>query len=82
MRKENTVYAYSISMDAAELELACPCGYENCKPHPPVVNDFVACVGCKAVLRPVRRPDPPEIRPGHEMRGLGVPSLGQTPVQR
>ena len=68
-------------MDGVELELVCPCGYENFEriivqrePQPPVVTDFVACVGCKAVyFSPVRRPDPPEIRPGHEMRGLGGP---------
>jgi len=68
-------------MDGAELELACPCGYENFerivvqrKPHPPVVTDLVACVGCKAVyFAPVLRPDPPEIRPGHGMRGIGGP---------
>ena len=66
-------------MDGVELELACPCGYENFerivvqrKPHPPVVTDFVACVGCKAMyFAPVRRLDPPEIRPGHGMLGIG-----------
>ena len=44
------------------------------KPHPALVTDFVACVGCKAVyFAPLPRTDPPEIRPGHEMRGLGGP---------
>ena len=68
-------------MDGVELELVCPCGYENFeriavqrKPHPPVVTDFVACVGCKAMyFAPVRRPDPPETQPGQEMRGIGGP---------
>ena len=68
-------------MDGVELELVCPCGHENFerivvqrKPHPPVVTDFVACVGCKAVyFAPLRRPDPPEIRLGHGMGGLGGP---------
>ena len=43
-------------MDGVEFELVCPCGYENFerivvqrRPHPPVVTDFVACVGCRAV---------------------------------
>ena len=43
-------------MHADELELTCPCGYENFerivvqrKPHPPIVTDFVACVGCKTM---------------------------------
>jgi hypothetical protein len=68
-------------MDGVELELVCPCGYENFerivvqrKPHPAVVTHFVACVGCKAMyFAPVRRLDPPEIRPGHEMGGIGGP---------
>ena len=68
-------------MHGVELQLVCPCGYENFerivvqrKPHPAVVTDFVACVGCKAMyFAPVRRPDPPENLPGHEMRGLGGP---------
>ena len=66
-------------MDGVELELVCPCGYENFerivvqrKPHAAVVTDFVACVGCKAMyFAPVRRLDGPETRPGHEMRGIG-----------
>ena len=43
-------------LDGAELELACPCGYENFervivqrKPHAPIITDFVACVGCKTM---------------------------------
>jgi len=63
------------------LKLVCPCGYENFErivvqrePHPPVVTDFVACVGCRAVyFSPVRRTDPPESRPGQEMREIGGP---------
>jgi len=70
-----------LAMDGVELELACPCGYENFerivvhrKPHPALVTDFVACVGCKTMYwAPLRQLDPPEIRPGHEIRGLGGP---------
>jgi hypothetical protein len=43
-------------MDGPELELVCPCGFENFerivvqrKPNAPIVTDFVACVGCKAM---------------------------------
>ena len=51
-------------MDGVELDLICPCGYENFerivvqrKPHPPIVTDFVACVGCKTMyFSPVPRP--------------------------
>jgi len=68
-------------MDGAELELSCPCGYETFerivvqrKPHPPLVTDFVASLGCKAMyFARVRRPDPPEIRLGHGMLGIGGP---------
>jgi hypothetical protein len=64
-----------------ELELVCPCGYENFervvvqrKPHPPIVTDFVACVGCKAMYwAPPPSALPPEIRPGHGMMGIGGP---------
>jgi hypothetical protein len=85
------LYAYTVSwLGGVELELACPCGYENFerivvqrKPHPPVATDFVASVGCKAMYcAPLRRPDQPEIWPGQEMRGIGGPSLDPTPVQR
>ena len=77
-------------MDGVELELVCPCGYENFerivvqrKPHPAVVTDFVACVGCKAVyFAPLRRPEPPEIRPGQEMRGIGGPEPRRDTGQR
>jgi len=47
---------YSGRVAGAELEIACPCGFENFerivvqrKPHPPIVTDFVACVGCKTM---------------------------------
>jgi len=47
-------------------------GFVRRKPHPALVTDFLACVGCKAVyFAPVRRLDPPEIRPGHGMLGIG-----------
>jgi len=68
-------------MDGVELELVCPCGYENFervivqrKPHGPIVTDFVACVGCRTMyLAPVRPADPPDWRPGHEMKAIGGP---------
>lgn len=68
-------------MHGAELELVCPCGYENFerivvqrKPHAPIVTDFVACVGCKTMYwAPLRPLDPEPARPGHEMRGIGGP---------
>jgi len=70
-----------MAMDGVELELACPCGYENFErvvvyrnPHPPIVTDFVACVGCKAMYwAPARPLDPPQHRPGHEMKAIGGP---------
>lgn len=68
-------------MDGVELELVCPCGCENFdrivvqrKPHSPIVTDFVACVGCKAMYwAPQVAPLPPEGRPGHGMMGIGGP---------
>ena len=77
---------YSMAMDGVELELVCPCGFENFervvvnrKPNSPVVTDFVACVGCKAMyFAPVRTLDLPESRPGHEMRGIGGPEKPDT----
>jgi hypothetical protein len=50
-------------MDGVELDLVCPCGYENFervvvhrRPRPSIVTDFVACVGCKAMYwAPLRR---------------------------
>jgi len=68
-------------MDGLELELACPCGYENFervivqrKPHGPIVTDFVACVGCRAMYFAPRRPlDPPEKTIGSNLRAIGGP---------
>jgi hypothetical protein len=59
-------------LDGVELELVCLCGYENFervvvqrKPHAPVVTDFVACVGCKAMnWAPLRPLDPMPPRSG------------------
>ena len=67
------------SLDGAELELVCPCGFENFervivqrKPHPLIVTDFVACVGCKTMYwSPVPMRDAPEWRPGHGMQAIG-----------
>lgn len=66
-------------MDGVELELTCPCGYESFdrvivqrRPHGPIITDFVACVGCKAMYYAPQRPlDPPEQRPGHGMQAVG-----------
>lgn len=68
-------------IDGTELELSCPCGYENFervvvrrKPHDPIVTDFVACVGCKTMyFSPVRPPLPPEASIGSHMKGIGGP---------
>jgi hypothetical protein len=73
---------YSVWVDGVELELVCPCGHENFerivvqrKPHPPIVTDFVACVGCKAMYwAPLRPLDPEPYRIGREMRGIGGPA--------
>lgn len=72
---------YDGRVDGIELDLVCPCGFENFerivvqrKPHPPIITDFVACVGCRAMYwAPLRPLDPEPTRPGHEMRGIGGP---------
>ncbi len=61
-------------MDGVELDLVCLCGHENFervvvqrRPHGPIVTDFVACVGCRAMYwAPQPASLPPEQRPGHE----------------
>jgi hypothetical protein len=68
-------------MDGVELELVCPCGFENFErvivqrlPHAPIVTDFVACVGCRSVyFAPVRRLDPEPCKPGDRMGAIGGP---------
>lgn len=68
-------------MDGVELELVCPCGYENFervivqrRPHGPIVTDFVACVGCRAMyFAPVRPLDPSEYTVGSHMQAHGGP---------
>jgi hypothetical protein len=73
-------------MDAVELELTCPCGHENFervivqrRPGSPIVTDFVACVGCRAVyFSPVPRPDALEVRPGHNLGAIGPPPPPRT----
>ena len=72
---------YHGPMDGVELELVCPCGYENFervivqrKPHGPIVTDFVACVGCRAMYFAPQRPlDPPEYTIGSHMQAHGGP---------
>jgi hypothetical protein len=69
-------------IDGAELELVCLCGHENFqrvvvqrKPNPPIVTDFVACVGCRAMyFAPRPQPDPKPALAGAEMRGIGGPA--------
>src|SRR4051794_9249034 len=44
------------------------------KPHAPIVTDFVACVGCRAMYwSPIPRPDPVAKRPGQDMTAIGGP---------
>lgn len=69
-------------IDGPELELVCLCGYEHFervvvqrKPNSPIVTDFVACVGCRAVyFAPIPKPDPKPALAGVEMRGIGGPA--------
>ena len=73
-------------MDGVELELTCLCGYENFervvvarRPGAPIVTDFVACVGCRAVyFSPVPKPDPREARPGDNLPAYGPPPPPRT----
>jgi hypothetical protein len=68
-------------IDGAELGLACACGHENFervvvqrRPHPPVVTDFVACVGCRSMyFAPLRAKiaQKPALPPGFV--GVGGP---------
>lgn len=68
-------------IDGAELERVCLCGFKNFervvvqrKPSPPIVTDFVACVGCRAMyFAPQPRPDPKPLRPGDDMKAIGWP---------
>jgi hypothetical protein len=68
-------------MDGVELELVCLCGFENFERvvvqrsrHDPIVTDFVACVGCRAMyFAPLARPDPAERQPGDRMGAIGGP---------
>ena len=67
-------------MEGADLELACLCGSENFdrvvvqrRPHGPVVTDFVACVGCRAMyFAPVPSTPLPARRP--DGKGVGGPA--------
>ena len=45
------------------------------KPNPPIVTDFVACVGCRAVyFAPIPKPDAKPALTSSEMRGIGGPA--------
>lgn len=71
-------------IDSVELELACLCGYENFervvvqrKLNAPIVTDFVACVGCRAMyFAPVLPIAAPTLPPGHG-KGIGGPPPGR-----
>ena len=78
-------------MDGVELDLVCPCGYENFervvvhrRPRAPIVTDFVACVGCKAMYwAPLSRavgageaPAPPIAAPPSTPSSPGLKSWG------
>jgi hypothetical protein len=81
-------------VDPEELELTCPCGFENFerivvqrRPHPPVVTDFVACVGCKTMYWAPRAtglpPSPsvrPSIDPAAEASSPGLKTWGGVPA--
>jgi hypothetical protein len=68
-------------IDGAELGLLCACGHENFervvvqrRAHPPIVTDFVACVGCRSMyFAPLRTmaAQKPTLPPGFV--GVGGP---------
>jgi len=85
----DTHYVDTVSVmpqiDDVALELKCPCGYENfervivSRQAGPIVTDFVACVGCKAVyLARLPKPTPPEARPGRNIGAIGPPPPPRT----
>ena len=44
------------------------------KPHDPIVTDFVACVGCRAMYyAPLAPPNPPMRKPGDGIGAIGGP---------
>jgi hypothetical protein len=76
------LYRYTVqTWTGAELELICLCGFENFervvvrrKPHDPIVTDFVACVGCRAMyFAPISLADAPPAGPGDNMGAIGGP---------
>ena len=67
-------------LEGADVGLACLCGSESFervvvqrKPSPPIVTDFVACVGCRAMYF-APQPDPNPALAGAQMRGIGSPA--------
>jgi hypothetical protein len=69
-------------LEGADLGLVCLCGYENFErvvvqraPHAPIVTDFVACVGCKAMyFAPLPKPRGPSAEDlGKRMMAIGGP---------
>ena len=74
-------------MPADEFELTCPCGYEyferivvQRRPHPPIVTDFVACMGCKTMYWAPQALSPPSqpssVRPTPSLRPAEASSPG------
>lgn len=68
-------------MDGANSELTCPCGYENFERvivervlGRPIVTDFVACVGCRAMyFAPLPVPAPVPLPDGHGIGTMVLP---------
>ena len=71
------------SLEGVELELQCACGHENFErvvvqrpPGAPIVTDFVACVGCRAMyFAPLPKADPRALGPGDKVAAIGPPGM-------
>jgi len=87
----HTVCSYSAadhvkSLEGVELELQCACGHENFErvvvqrpPGGPIVTDFVACVGCRAMyFAPLPKADPRALGPGDKVAAIGPPAPPRT----
>jgi hypothetical protein len=69
------------SLEGVELELQCACGHENFErvvvqraPGAPIVTDFVACVGCRAMyFAPLPKAAPRAPSPGDKLQAIGPP---------
>ena len=75
-------------LEGADHGLVCPCGYENFErvivrrnPAAPIVTDFVACIGCRAMYFAPVAPLPkllsePTLRDGPDLRPKGPGAIG------